>query len=366
MKLSPTLVLLSAGALVGAPPIARAQDALPPATALPELVPLPETPPPPATETRLRTIVIRNVPSAIIAYQLDPAHNPPPPGFVPAQLQREGNAITPALDAFAGIGRLDLLAQWIQLDAATLDQELPSWKDLSAIGNARVLTPAEKQTLDKLNASGQIAPVTQRVFAFDKRPAFLSYLPFRPVIQSQIAPSLREVPRDILPQPRPDSLFANPPYIPNIAETAPMLEQMAPMPNGGNRALQPDAPPPELPPDTLILPPKSGTTPGANPYLRSAPGDLGDMLGFKFQLTPTLTDGKNMVVQLRGFEQSPDKPNYVAGVELAEGQSAVFSLPQLVLSRGGQTRRIFLLVTPRRVPEVAPVSPSQTPVVPAP
>lgn len=242
---------------------------------------------------------------------------------------------------------------------------MPGWNDFGALGGTRIVTPQERQTLDKLNASAQIAPVTQRIFAVDGKPAFVSYAPSLSLVQPSINPPSREVQSvdpGILPQPPVDSLFANPPYIPNLADVAPMLPYMAPMPNMGNQP----------------APPVSGSAPAppnSNPYLRARPGALQDMLGFKFQLTPVIEDDNGVSMQLLGIEKSSKRTPYFSSVKVFEGQTAVFSIPNIaVLSQSvlSQVSRVFLIVTPRVLPRLPDASSAPrnlrqpTPIVPVP
>lgn len=351
MKSLSALSLLSAFVL----PAAHAQDAgaqktLPPAANAPTLIPLAPVP------VKMRAIKIRNLPATIVAWQLDPTHNPRPIGYDLTQFkrdQKDSKSVTPALDEFAVAGRLDLLAQWVQIDTATLARELPGWNDFGALGGTRIVTPQERQTLDKLNASAQIVPVTQRIFAVDGKPAFVSYAPSLSLVQPAINPSSSEVPGTIqsvdpgiLPQPPIDSLFANPPYIPNLADVTPMLLYMAPMPNMGSQP----------------APPISGSAPAfsnSNPYLRAQQGTLQDMLGFKFQLTPVIEDDKGVSMQLLGIEKPSNRTPYFSSVKVFEGQTAVFSIPNIaVLSQSvvSQVSRVFLIVTPHVLPSLPKTS----------
>ena len=326
----------AAGVLFCASTAARAQNALPPTQAPPVLVPLPAPKPAPASKRRLTAIQIHNTPSGYIAWILDPAHNAPPPGAQLTQFARDQKLQTPALSQFAATERFDLLAQWVEIDDDTLARELPDWNALDALNRARIATPAERETLDKLNAARVLTPLTQRIFALDKSPSVISYLPFRPIVEAP--PVLREIPLgEIKPQPQPDSLFADPPYIPNFAEVNPMLSQMAPMPNSGHNAA------PELPGARFDLNVNPGTF-YINPYFRAEPGGAGQMQGFKFQLTPSRGENQIITLKLNRLSASPDVG---LTVEMREGETAVFSLPGVISPTADKARRTFLLVTPR-------------------
>ena len=334
--------VFATGALSVVSPAARAQNVLPPETTPPILVPLPAPKaalaPAPATKSRLTAIQIHNAPSGYIAWILDPAHNAPPSAQL-AQFARDQKPQTPALNQFAANQRFDLLVQWIEIDGETLKRELPTWNVLGALGWTRIATPKERETLDTLSAARAIAPVRQRIFALDKSPRALSYLPLRPITEAP--PVLREVPIPAIePQPQADSLFAAPPYIPNFAEVNPMLPQMAPMPNSARNAQ------PQLPGAPFDL----NVNPGAftiNPYLRAEPGGAGQMQGFKFQLTPSRGDDQTIALKLNRLSALPDAGSTV---RMREGETAVFSLPDVISPTPDKARRTFLLVTPRVAP----------------
>ncbi len=291
-----------------------------PETAPPVLVPIAPA------KRRLTAIKIRNVPSAYLAWQLDPAHNPPPVGVQLAQLKRDG---TPDAQ------RLDLMAQWIQIDDETLARALPAWNALGASNWTRIATYKERVALETLNALDVIAPVTQRIFARDKQPSFLSYLPLRPIVES-VAPMQPPAPAPaIKSQPKMDSLFADPPYIPNYAEMMPMLPYMAPMPNMGS------------------APPLSSMTPdvlselNVNPYLRLNPGGIDEMQGAKFGLTPAINADKTIALTLHRLSAFPGAD---ATIQMGENETAIFSLPDVTSPAPTKIRRTFLLVTPRLMP----------------
>ena len=339
--------LLLVGAALLVAPTVRAQEALPPEKTPPVLVPLP-APEKQLSKTRLRAIQIRNVPSNIIAWQLDPAHNSPPPGYELTQFETgqtpadsgpnlllPQDLVAPLTELFVPVGDLELTAHWIQLDNEILAAELPAWNALGRSAWTRVATESERQTLEKLNQARKIAPVTQQLYATDKQPNIISYLPSLRLADLLREPTLK-APLDEMVIPTNPSLYDAPPYIPNLAETDPRLPEMAPMPGAGGSNV-PTPTPKQLPPNPA--------GPYVNPYLRSKPGGIADMAGFKFQLTPLVEADKSITLTLAGFDV-PANSFSVAKVE--EGQTAVFSLPNILSAEQGQTLRVFLLVTPRK------------------
>ena len=339
MKKSLPLGLLMPGALffvwpatvpVAHAQVAPAQDVLPPEQAPPALTPVAPA------KKRLTAIKIRNVPAGYIAYQLDPAHNPPPPGLQLAQLERDEKA-----RAQPRAERIDLWAQWIQLDDEALARALPAWNALGASNWTRIVTPEERAALEGLNALNKIAPVTQRIFALDKSPSALAYLPLRPIIEPAPPMQPRAMAPAIKSQPKLDSLFADRPYIPNFAETMPMLSYMAPMPNGGTANTEEQESVPltlELAPGTVYI----------NPYVGVKPGGINEMQGAKFQLTPAINADKTITLNLRHLSAAPGADSTV---QLGEGETAVFSLPAVTSTNAGQSSRTFLFVTPRVIPQ---------------
>ena len=351
-------------------------------------MPLPAPPPQsaPLPNTRTRVIRVYNQPASLLAWQLDPAHNPPPPGVLarPGRNAEIGEAsktasATPQLDALANAPKsIELRARWMQIDIEILAKELPEWNNLGATNWTRALPQIESLMIESLIAAGKVAPVTQQFVAFEGQPSILSYLPFRPIIE----PSLREVPRSLKPSQNPNApdgnrIFADPPYIPNIAATVPMLPYMAPMPgadagaNAGANAIAGTQ-------ENLPVGPEAAT---ANSYVRSAPGGIEQMLGSRFQLTPALGADNNFILTLRKIDGLPAPalaritegetttlalPNVFSlgdgkarglpapvSARVTEGETAVFALPDVPSLKDGKVRRTFLLVEPRTVPLIS-------------
>ena len=323
------------GAALSSAPAARAQEALPPVKTPPVLVPL--TPVAPSAP-RVTAIPIRNVPANIIAWQLDPEHNPMPPGVELMQFKsgQAPGAMGPLTEMFVPVGELELTAHWIQLDSATLAKELPAWNALGTNAWSRVATESERQTLEKLNQARQIVPVTQQLYATSGRPNIISYSPVRRTTDLFGGPTAQEIPvpsapSDAMVIPTNPSLYEAPPYIPNLAQTDPRLPEMAPMPGAGELKPTPAMPNP--------------LEPYLNPNLRGKPGGINEMEGFKFQLMPLIEADKTIALTLTGLDAPA---NSVAAVKVNEGQTAVFSLPNIPAVAVGQTRRVFLMVTPRK------------------
>ncbi len=323
---------LAALALLGAATAARGQQnspqSLPPEKEPPALVPLPSPPP----GTRTRAIRVRNQPASFLAWQLDPEHNPPPSGLL-AQLGRDpkagaGASTTPTLDGIVKARpNIEIKARWVQIDEETLAKALPQWSELGATNWTRALPAAERETIETLVAQGAIVPLLQQFSVFAGQPTILSYLPFRTIIE----PSLREVPRvPKVSAPDENSVFADPPYIPNIAETVPMLPYMAPMPGAGLA-------------DDFGLTPKFSAANPYSPDARVVRGGVEQMLGSRFQITPNAQANGEFTLILQKLDGLPRS----VSARVAAGQTAVFSLPGIPSVNDGKVRRTFLLVEPR-------------------
>ncbi len=346
--------------------IAHAQGTLPPAAAPPVLVPLA---PLPAPEKRVTVIKLRNVLPSVLAYQLDPAHNPQPPNWEKIQLVRPPIpeafkspaplSPTPSLDAFAGVGRrLELRARWVQIDADALPTALPAWNALDA--GARIASPRELAQMALLRSLGSALVTGQTIYTANNQNASLSFSPVARIEAPTILnPEIFErgpIDDMVIPIPQTNPIFDAPPYIPNLAKPESRLPEMAPMPGAGDKNDPPFG-------RDLRTP-----NPDARPQMSR---ELADLMAYKFQIRPTLIGDKTFALELRSLNSA----NNVAAIStINAGETAVFALPNIsefLQNKDAATykaRRTFLLVTPSVAPAqtVPSRSPLKTPVLPTP
>ncbi len=301
----------------------------------------------PAPAKRVTVIPLHNVPPSIVAYQLDPAHNPKPPnweqiqfGFpqVPEKFKIPAPpSITPALDAFAGVGRkLELQARWVQIDADILPTALPAWQKLGAGAWTRVASPEELRALEILQATGTASIVNRQLDALNNQTANLSFSPFTTFELPLADPN--SIDDMVIPRPQTNPIFDSPPYIPNLAKPESKLPEMAPMPNVGGKN----------------DPPFIAPLPTPNFSARPQSRELADLMAYKFQIRPTLIGDRTFSLELRSLNSAD---NMAATSTLNQGETAVFSLPNILMQSPNKVRRTFLLVTPQlALPPIFPNS----------
>lgn len=256
-----------------------------------------------------------------------------PPALMPAAPR----AITPALDAFAYVGRqLQLKARWVQIDAVALAKNLPDWDKPGASSHAAAL--GELKALEVLRATGVASVTEQRINATNNQIANLSFplSSFTFIKQPALAP---RGPIDDMVIPHDTSRFDGPQTdMPNLAKPESRLPEMAPMPGLGSKF--------DLPFTAPILP--------SNPYIipQSSRGTA-NFLAYKFQLRPNFI-GEEIALELRDSNLANSVP---LKATVKPGETVVFSIPNVLLALGsGKVRRTFLLVTPT-LPASAPALP---------
>lgn len=251
---------------------------------------------------------------------------------------------TPALNAFAGVGRpLQLQTRWVQIDADILPTALPAWNNLGAGTSSHVAAPDELRALEILVASGTVTVSSQQLNVVNNQTANLSFSPFT-IVES--LPLLPQGPIDDMIIPRADSRFdVPPPYIPNLASPESKLPEMAPMPMPGGKN----------------DPPFIAPIPAPNPYSRPQMSrELAELMAYRFQIRPTLI-GDQIALALRSLNSAD---NIAATATVNPGETVVYSLPNILELQGpDKVRRTFLLVTPRLA---MPRSPLEIPALPTP
>ena len=283
---------------------------------------------------------------APVAAQAQFAGNPAPELAPSLQLPRTP-AQTPALNAFAGMNtQLQLQARWVRIDSANLPKNLPAWNKDGAWSH--VATPEELKRLELLIHTGIASVDEQQLRALNNHRAALSFPPFTSVrfVQSS-APNPGPIDDMILPREKP-GLDTTQPYIPNLAKPHSRLPEMAPMP-GINGKLDPPFIAPLPARDSSVRPQMSH--------------ESADSMAYKFQISPTIS-GEQIALELYVFYAALRSARDVSAMATAKaklGETVVFSLPNMVefieseQSVDGffrlQTRRTFLLVTPRIAPQ---------------
>ena len=244
-------------------------------------------------------------------------------------------AQTPALDAFAGVAtQLQLQARWVQIDADKLPKNLPAWNKGGAWSH--VATPDELKTLELMKRTGNVSVTEQPLRALNNQTVALTYSPFKSIRVLQ-PPPFDSGPIDDMIIPRDKPRFETiQPYMPNLAKPESRLPEMAPMPGAGGR----------------LDPPFIKPSPAPAP----APAtEFGELLAYKFQLRPTII-GDQIALDLRSTNSAE---NIISLARADYGETVVFALPNIVefLQNGQvdgiirfQTKRTFLLVTPRVMP----------------
>lgn len=248
---------------------------------------------------------------------------------------------TPALDAFAGVGRrIDLHARWVQIDAEVLFNAFPAWSKLGASAWSHVATSRELAQLALMRSGGAVAVSERQLKAINNQPANLSFAPFK-ILKITEVPMLSESgPLDDMVIP-----LAPPPYIPNLAQPESKLPAMAPMPGAGGKNDPPFIAPIPAPP---------------RPQMSR---ELAELMSYKFSLRPTLVGDGTFALELKSLNSAN---NIAATATANQGETVVFSLPNILefiqSDDKSKVRRTFLLVTPR----VATPQPrrDQTPVAP--
>lgn len=236
-------------------------------------------------------------------------------------------ANTPALDAFAGVGReLQLQVRWVQIDADNLFIALPAWVKLGTAASSHVATPDELSALKLLEQTGVASTFDQQVGAINNQNAIVSFArfaPFKFILPSEM-PFPNPGPLDDMVIPREKS--AQTPHIPDLAKPESNLPDMAPMPNAGDKTYS--------------------QLPAPNPYVRpQASSEFEDLMVSKFQIRPTVT-GQQVALELRDLN-SLGKVATNGRANL--GETVVFPLPSIFYRVSGiarAVRRAFLLVTP--------------------
>lgn len=231
---------------------------------------------------------------------------------------------TPALDAFANVDRaVELQARWVQIDADAVPTALPDWSKLGPGAWSHVASPAELTRLDLLGSLGAGSVFNQKIYAKNNQAASLSFSPF---VRIQVPLTPDPVPLDEMIIPPSDSIFDSSPYIPNLAKPESKLPEMAPMPGAGGKNDSPFA--------------------SQNPYLRPQMSpELADLMAYKFQLRPTLVGDRTFTLELKSLNSAD---NVAATATLNQGETVVFSLPNILMVQSAKKiRRTFLLVTPR-------------------
>ena len=260
------------------------------------------------------------------------------PQLAPSLQLPKARSQTPTLDAFANAGQtLPLRVRWVRIDSAKLPANLPAWNKGGAWSH--VATPEELKRLELLKQTGIASVNEQQLRATNNQTLALSFAPLA-FVESLSEKSLsKSGPIDEMIIPRVESRFVPPPpYIPNLARPKSRLPEMAPMPGAGGKL------------DPPFIAPIPVPDPAKNERVRRV---LPELMRYKFQLHPTIS-GDQIALDLRSLNSAD---NIAATSRAKLGETVVFSLPNMIEFLGSnevrgniirfQTRRTFLLVTPR-------------------
>lgn len=261
-------------------------------------------------------------------YQMVPSV-PAAPRIAPFVAPR---AITPALDAFADVGRqLQLKTRWVQIDANVVAKNFPAWN--AARASSHVATPDELRSLEILRATGAASVTERKINATNNQIAKFSFSPFDVIRQTRTLklPELGPINDMVIPR---DKALSDARQIemPNLAKPQSKLPEMAPMPGIDGEFGFPFTAPLPAPIPYVIPQPSRETT---------------DFLAYEFQLRANFI-GEEIALELRSSNAASSIP---LKATVKAGETVVFAVPNVLIMQGrvdmhAKIRRAFLLVTP--------------------